>query len=126
MPRPLGSLPAALALCIFWAPATRATTARTSLSLFSLCLHLPIGAAAAPLLHLAANCRRARRGAEMLEKAGGAAEDSDYVAETLINASLAGVDSHGIIRMERYVGAIEEGSCLPEEQVKIRAVCRNF
>ena len=49
----------------------------------------------------------------MLEKAGGKAEDSAYVAETLVNASLAGVDSHGIIRMERYVSAIEEGSCLP-------------
>jgi uncharacterized oxidoreductase len=53
--------------------------------------------------------------AEMLEKAGAKADDSDYVAETLVSASLAGVDSHGIIRMERYVGAIEEGSCLPLE-----------
>lgn len=55
----------------------------------------------------------------MLEKAGAKPEDSDYVAETLVNASLAGVDSHGIIRMERYVGAIEEGSCLPLESPEI-------
>jgi len=48
--------------------------------------------------------------AEMLEKAGGTPEDSDYVAETLINASLAGVDSHGIIRMERYVRAQSQPS----------------
>lgn len=46
----------------------------------------------------------------MLEKAGGTPEDSDYVAETLINASLAGVDSHGIIRMERYVRAQSQPS----------------
>ena len=49
--------------------------------------------------------------AEMLEKAGGTPEDSDYVAETLINASLAGVDSHGIIRMERYVRALVACRC---------------
>ena len=53
--------------------------------------------------------------AAMLHQAGAKAEDSNYVAETLVNASLAGVDSHGIIRMERYVAAIEEGSCRPLE-----------
>jgi hypothetical protein len=57
--------------------------------------------------------------AEMLEAAGGTAEDSDYVAETLINASLAGVDSHGIIRMERYVGGINEGSVRPAETPEV-------
>ena len=54
--------------------------------------------------------------AEMLVAAGGTAADAEYVAGTLINASLAGVDSHGIIRMERYVAAIEEGSVRPQEE----------
>ena len=58
--------------------------------------------------------------ADMLQQAGAKAEDSNYVAETLVNASLAGVDSHGIIRMERYVAAIEEGSCRPLEAPEVR------
>ena len=42
------------------------------------------------------------------------------MAGTLISASLAGVDSHGIIRMERYIGGIEEGSVRPRQKHEVR------
>jgi hypothetical protein len=55
----------------------------------------------------------------MLAAAGATHEDADYVAGTLISASLAGVDSHGIIRMERYIGGIEEGSVRPRQKHEV-------
>jgi LDH2 family malate/lactate/ureidoglycolate dehydrogenase len=55
----------------------------------------------------------------MLTAAGGSEQDSEYVAGTLVNASLAGVDSHGVIRMERYIGGIEEGSVHPGEKHEV-------
>lgn len=44
------------------------------------------------------------------------AADADYLAETLVDANLRGVDSHGVIRLPVYRSRIEEGLVDPQAE----------
>jgi uncharacterized oxidoreductase len=46
-------------------------------------------------------------------------EEAEIVADHLISANLAGVDSHGVIRIAQYVQEIREGAIIPGATVKI-------
>ncbi|MBM4436124.1 MAG: Ldh family oxidoreductase [Actinobacteria bacterium] len=48
-------------------------------------------------------------GAQLLQTAGATADDAAWVAETLVDADLRGVHSHGIRLTEYYVRSIERG-----------------
>ena len=50
---------------------------------------------------------------------GSKPEEADLVAEYLVKANLAGVDSHGIIRIPDYVQMVEEGRMHPNVAPKI-------
>jgi LDH2 family malate/lactate/ureidoglycolate dehydrogenase len=50
---------------------------------------------------------------------GSHAEEAELVAEFLVRANLAGVDSHGIIRIPDYVQMVEEGKMHPNVVPKI-------
>ena len=45
--------------------------------------------------------------------------EATLVAEHLVEAELAGVSSHGIIRVKQYVRAIEEGKIVPNAKLKV-------
>jgi len=46
--------------------------------------------------------------AQIFSAAGATAGDAEVVADALVEANLAGIDSHGIIRIPEYVGWMEE------------------
>jgi len=46
-------------------------------------------------------------------------EECDIVVETLLEASLAGYDSHGVMRVPRYVAGLQRGEILPGASIKI-------
>lgn len=48
--------------------------------------------------------------AELYEKEGMCAEDASYHAHALVNASLRGVDSHGVLRTAAYLTRIQNGA----------------
>ncbi len=71
--------------------------------------------------------------ARILEAAGARADYAAIVAEHLVNANLAGHDSHGVIRTPYYVRSIEKGDLKPEAKTEIVAetasmaqVCGNW
>ena len=47
--------------------------------------------------------------ARIFEAAGGAPEEAGAIAENLVDANLAGHDSHGVIRTERYLAWLSQG-----------------
>ncbi|WP_433632602.1 Ldh family oxidoreductase [Halomicrococcus sp. NG-SE-24] len=46
---------------------------------------------------------------DLFEEVGLSAEHADTVAETLVDANLRGIDTHGVVRLEPYVERLEEG-----------------
>eukprot|EP01051_Picozoa_sp_SAG22_P013162 SAG22_NODE_1446_length_4405_cov_1.853460_3_plen_434_part_00 len=50
----------------------------------------------------------------ILEGLGTPAGNASYVAGTLVDAALRGIDSHGILRMPRYCGEIKDGMTVPD------------
>lgn len=44
---------------------------------------------------------------------------ADAVAEILVNANLAGHDSHGVLRIPAYLGSIEKGAIVPHAEPEI-------
>ena len=69
----------------------------------------------------------------ILEAAGARADYAAIVAEHLVNANLAGHDSHGVIRTPYYVRSIEKGELKPTAEPEIVAetasmaqICGNF
>lgn len=54
-----------------------------------------------------------------LEAAGLAPSHADIVADTLVDANLRGIDTHGVVRLPPYVERIEEGGINPEPDVTI-------
>ncbi|MCY3781291.1 MAG: Ldh family oxidoreductase [Chloroflexi bacterium] len=71
--------------------------------------------------------------ARILEAAGAREDYAAIVAKHLVNANLAGHDSHGVIRTPYYVRSIEKGDLQPSDETEIVAerasmagVCGNF
>ena len=71
--------------------------------------------------------------ARILDAAGARADYADIVARHLVDANLAGHDSHGVIRTAHYVRAIDDGRMHPtaapaivEETVSMAQICGNF
>ena len=59
----------------------------------------------APVLHELA--------CELLQAAGTPPENARIVADSLIDANLAGHDSHGVLRLTMYLGAVQSGQVQP-------------
>ena len=51
--------------------------------------------------------------------AGATAEEAECVAERLVEANLMGHDSHGVIRLQQYLSAIEKGEIVPGASLEI-------
>ena len=71
--------------------------------------------------------------ARILEAAGARKDYAAIVAEHLVNANLAGHDSHGVIRTPYYVRSIEKGELQPtaepeivEETASMAQICGNW
>lgn len=56
---------------------------------------------------------------KILQGAGTPAAQSKLVSESLVEANLAGHDSHGVIRLKEYLNAIRVGTIMPSAQPKI-------
>ncbi len=56
---------------------------------------------------------------KILAAAGARADYADIVATHLVNANLAGHDSHGVLRAPHYVRAIDDGSLQPQAEPEI-------
>jgi len=57
--------------------------------------------------------------AALFRKLGVPEEESDIVVGTLLEASLAGYDSHGVMRVPRYVTGLQRGEINPGAAIKI-------
>ena len=57
--------------------------------------------------------------ATILAAAGSSAEEAQKVAARLVDANLTGHDSHGVIRVPQYVGQVQEGSIVPNQQAEV-------
>jgi hydroxycarboxylate dehydrogenase B len=55
----------------------------------------------------------------ILAAAGSSAEEAGKVAARLVDANLAGHDSHGAIRVPQYVGQVRDGSIVPNRQAEL-------
>ena len=60
-----------------------------------------------------------RFGRDVFEAAGSSAEEAGIVADHLVEASLMGHDSHGVIRISKYVDWVRAGQVLPNQHVEI-------
>ena len=58
-------------------------------------------------------------GARVLEAAGTPADTARHVADHLVEANLAGHDSHGVIRIPMYVAQIEDGWVRPDARPRV-------
>jgi len=56
---------------------------------------------------------------EIFVAAGTPVDIADIIAEFLVKANLCGVDSHGVMRIPSYVGAIDSGEVKPSERPRI-------
>jgi uncharacterized oxidoreductase len=57
--------------------------------------------------------------AMMFARAGCASDEADRVAHYLVEANLAGHDSHGVIRVATYIGWLRNGKVLANQQMQI-------
>ena len=57
--------------------------------------------------------------ADIFEAANVPAEDAQIISEILVDANLAGHDSHGVIRVPQYMGFIEAGQIDPRATMEI-------
>ena len=55
-----------------------------------------------------------------LEKLGLASADARLVAETLVEANLRGVDSHGVVRLPHYATRLRKGSIKPRPDITVK------
>jgi len=51
-------------------------------------------------------------------RAGCAAEEADTIARRLVEANLAGHDSHGVVRVPQYLDLVKSGAVLPGQHAK--------
>jgi len=71
--------------------------------------------------------------AKILKAAGARTDYADIVAQHLVDANLAGHDSHGVIRTPHYIRSIEKGDLQPtatpdivEETASMAQICGNW
>jgi ureidoglycolate dehydrogenase (NAD+) len=64
--------------------------------------------------------RLARFAAACLEKLGLAVADARLVAETLVEANLRGVDSHGVVRLPHYATRLRNGTVNAKPRISVR------
>jgi len=57
--------------------------------------------------------------AQILAAAGSSAEEAGKVAKRLVDANLHGHDSHGVVRVPQYVGQVQSGAIMPNQQAEI-------
>src|SRR5262245_60385988 len=57
--------------------------------------------------------------AQLLQAGGASREEATLVAASLVDASLKGYDSHGVMRVPYYVQAITDGEFTPGQQLTI-------
>ncbi len=55
----------------------------------------------------------------ILLHSGLAAEDAAYVAQSLVEADLRGVHSHGVLRLSRYVQELAQGITNPDPKIRV-------
>ena len=53
-------------------------------------------------------------------------EDAKMIADTLIQAELWGVTSHGILRLEHYVRCLQSGGILPDAEFTVEQQCGSW
>jgi uncharacterized oxidoreductase len=56
---------------------------------------------------------------QLFKACGAPLEEAEIVADHLVSANLAGVDSHGVIRITQYVQEIRDGAMVPGAPVKV-------
>src|SRR5436305_9479699 len=56
--------------------------------------------------------------ADIFAGVGSSREEAQQVGRSLVGANLAGHDSHGVIRVPRYVGWVESGDIVPNQTVQ--------
>jgi uncharacterized oxidoreductase len=56
---------------------------------------------------------------DVFEAAGSSAEEAGLVADHLVDASLMGHESHGIIRISKYVDWVRAGHVLPNQHIQV-------
>ena len=56
---------------------------------------------------------------DVIQAWGYSPEDAHYIADTLVDANLRGIDSHGVMRLPAYYKRITNGLILPDAQVAI-------
>ncbi|MEP7301458.1 MAG: Ldh family oxidoreductase [Caldimonas sp.] len=59
-------------------------------------------------------------GAALLERAGCSAGEAGLVANALVEASLAGHDSHGVVRFPQYLEALERGEIIANRHAELK------
>jgi LDH2 family malate/lactate/ureidoglycolate dehydrogenase len=79
-----------------------------------------IGAPAGPASIVMAEALR-RFAASVFERAGMSQGDAAIVADVLVWANLRGVDTHGVMRIPRYVNLIEIGDMNPRPAIAVRS-----
>ena len=60
-----------------------------------------------------------RAAAAIFEASGSSAQEAMKVATRLVDANLAGHDSHGVIRIPQYIDAVQAGKLNPNQQAKV-------
>lgn len=58
-------------------------------------------------------------GAKLFERAGSRAEEARLVANALVEASLAGHDSHGVVRFPQYLEALDRGEVVANRYAEL-------
>lgn len=62
----------------------------------------------------------------ILTTMGVSAEDAKMIADTLIQAEIWGVTSHGLLRLEHYVRCLQSGGILPNAEFTVEQQCGNW
>jgi len=57
--------------------------------------------------------------ATILDAAGSSPDEAQMVAARLVDANLTGHDSHGVIRVPQYVGQVQDGSIVPNQNAEV-------
>src|SRR5215475_14480882 len=60
-----------------------------------------------------------RFAAEIFQAAGSDADEADAIADHLVEANLVGHDSHGVVRVKKYVDWARQGLVLPNRHAEI-------
>jgi LDH2 family malate/lactate/ureidoglycolate dehydrogenase len=54
----------------------------------------------------------------LFEKTGVSPDESEFLAQSLVDINLWGIDSHGVLRVPIYIKRLKAGSCNPQPDIK--------